>query len=112
MGVVLFPEGTTSDGSKIMPLNSPLLNYPAETGMAVNYATLAYKTLPIDPPSEMSVGWWGDISFTSHAWGLLKLRRIDAVVVFGIETITASDRKALSAELHSHMSQQFKSMGK
>ncbi|HKQ61134.1 MAG TPA: lysophospholipid acyltransferase family protein, partial [Candidatus Polarisedimenticolaceae bacterium] len=98
-GVVLFPEGTSSDGSSVLPFRSPLLEIAAAGGWPVSYAALSYAVAPEDPPARVAVCWWGEAGFLGHLWGLLALARIRARVVFGAAPICESDRKLLASKL-------------
>lgn len=97
--VVLFPEGTTSAGSGILPLRSALLEAAVRTGRPLHFATLTYRTGPTDPPPSEAVCWWGDHEFLPHLLGLLRLDRVDVDARFGDAPLLGSDRKTLAARL-------------
>jgi lyso-ornithine lipid O-acyltransferase len=106
-GIVLFPEGTTSAGERVLPFKASLLEHPASIKFDVHYATISYQTSDRDPPASESVCWWGGISFPAHIIRLVKNRRIDCQIIFGDQTISNPDRKQLADELHEKVSQQF-----
>ncbi|MEL7834576.1 lysophospholipid acyltransferase family protein [Fodinibius sp. Rm-B-1B1-1] len=106
-GVILFPEGTSSKGKKVLPFKSSLLNYPAEKNMPVHYASISYRSLDTDRPAWSHVCWWGDMSFLPHFWELLKIKHIEVIIDFG-ESISAKDRKVLSSKLQKAVSKSFK----
>tara|TARA_R110002073_G_scaffold82125_2_gene196500 strand:+ start:933 stop:1646 length:714 start_codon:yes stop_codon:yes gene_type:complete len=106
-GILLFPEGTTSDGSKILPFKASLLAYPADNNVPVHYATIRYATAEEEPHASESVCWWTDVTFPSHFIELLKLRKIYGTIHFGNEPITNNDRKELAQELYEKASKQF-----
>lgn len=106
-GIILFPEGTSTEGSSVRPFNPSLLDHAAKNGFPVNYASISYSTLEPDPPAYMSVCWWGDMTFMSHFMGLLKLRSVRAEVLFGAQPVKGNDRKLLAAELHRAVSSEF-----
>jgi 1-acyl-sn-glycerol-3-phosphate acyltransferase len=96
--VVLFPEGTTSDGERILRFHSTMLQPAIDTGAGITPCAIGYELEQGDPAQE--VAWWGDMTFLPHMWNLLGKRLVRARVRFG-ETITAvGDRKKLSAVLH------------
>lgn len=106
-GILLFPEGTTTSGAKILPYKASLLAYPAELGMPVHYATISYTT-PVDEiNASESVCWWRDITFTSHFLDLLTLSKIYATITFGAEPITNNERKELANDLYKKSKEQF-----
>jgi len=98
-GVILFAEGTSSDGSTVLPFRSSLLEAAARGTFPVSYAAVSYRVLGDDPPARLSVCWWGDMTFVSHFAGLLGLKRIQATVSFGSDEIRADDRKVLAERL-------------
>lgn len=99
-GVVVFPEGTSTQGFEVRRFRTALLDHPVRSGLPVHAAALTYRTPPGEPPANLSVCWWGDAPLFPHAQRLFELRRFDAVVRFGPAAITACDRKELAARLH------------
>ena len=99
-GVVLFPEGTSSQGAEVMPFRPSLLETAVRTGAGVSWATLHYSTPSEEPPAHLAVCWWGRMPFAAHVYNLLAISRIHAKIVFGDERIDASERKALADRLH------------
>ena len=98
-GVVLFAEGTSSEGAAVLPFRSSLLEAAAKRMFPVSYSALSYRVLAEDPPASLSVCWWGDMTFASHFVALLRLRRIQSTVSFGSDEIRADDRKRLAERL-------------
>jgi 1-acyl-sn-glycerol-3-phosphate acyltransferase len=97
--VVLFPEGTSTQGSRVAPFRAPLLADAARSGLPVHYASLRYATEAGDPPASRAVCWWGDMPFAPHALELFGLRRISAQVSFGDAPIQEGNRKLLAEKL-------------
>jgi 1-acyl-sn-glycerol-3-phosphate acyltransferase len=110
-GVVLFAEGTSTRGADVLPFKSPLLEAAARRGLPVHYASLSYSAPPGEPSADSSVCWWGDMTFPRHFFGLLKLKMFSAGLVFGEETITGGDRKALAGKLWAAVSARFVPVG-
>ena len=81
-GIVLFPEGTSTQGFEVGRFRTSLLDHAARTGMPVHAAALTYRTPPGEPPANLSVCWWGDAPLFAHAQRLFELRRFDIVVRF------------------------------
>ena len=100
-GIVLFPEGTTTGGDKVLPFRSSLLNYPATESIPVHYSVIQYKTSKDDPPADETVCFYGARDpFHKHVFKLAGNKRIECRVVYGEETVQASDRKELTQKLH------------
>lgn len=98
-GVILFPEGTSSDGSTVLPFRSSLLELPARRAIPIHTAALAYRTPCGESPAALAVCWWGGMELPQHLWGLLQIPRVEAVVRLGREPVTATDRKQLALRL-------------
>lgn len=100
-GIVLFPEGTTTGGDRVLPFRSSLLNYPAIESIPVHYSVIQYKTSEGDPSADETVCFYGARDpFHKHVFKLAGNKRIDCSLVYSQETIQASDRKALAQKLH------------
>jgi 1-acyl-sn-glycerol-3-phosphate acyltransferase len=106
-GVVLFPEGTSTDGSLVLPFRPALLETAVRAGVPVSYASLTYVTQPGVPPAQSSVCWWGEAGFLDHLIDLLRLPGFEARVTFGAERIFDTDRKVLAERLWRAVRRQF-----
>lgn len=100
--IVLFPEGTSTDGSLVLPFRSALLQAALETGCNVTPAALSYRA---DPPVDTvkDICWWGGVRFLPHLWRFLALRSFDACVFFGFSRPPQTDRKAEAALLRAEV---------
>ena len=99
-GVILFPEGTSTDGRAVLPFKPALLEAAARTGHPVHYARLAYRTPPGSAPASLAVCWWGDMEFGAHFVEMCRLPEFEAAVTFGDQPIIDRDRKTLAQKLH------------
>jgi len=106
-GVILFPEGTSTEGASVRPFNPALLDWAAKSEFPVSYASVSYHTKENDPPAHLAVCWWGDMTFMSHLAEMLKLRSVQATLLFGAQPFKSNDRKLLAAELHRAVSSEF-----
>ncbi|MEO1575497.1 MAG: lysophospholipid acyltransferase family protein [Pseudomonadota bacterium] len=97
--VIVFAEGTSSDGTDVLPLRPSLLDSGQHGRHPVYYARLDYQTPLGAAPASDAVCWWGDAPFLPHLGKFLKVPSVRALVHFGNETITPADRKSLAVEL-------------
>ena len=104
LGVVLFPEGTSTQGKTVLPFKSSLLEIAARRSTPVHYATLSYSS-----PANETVAWWRDMTFFPHLFQLLQLKRFEANVVFGLNPIISSNRHVLAEKLRVAVSSQLNS---
>lgn len=100
--VVLFPEGTSTDGSVILPFRSSLL--AAASGVEVVPACIKYEEIDGQPFSKDNcdyVCWYGDMTFAPHLWNFMKTNSVRAKATF-FEPINsaAADRKFISQKAH------------
>lgn len=73
--VFLFPEGTSSDGSSVLPFKAHFFQL-AESGIPVQPVCLKYKGESIDV-----VPWYGSMTFADHLFKVCLLRSIEAEIV-------------------------------
>lgn len=106
-GIILFPEGTSTKGEKVLPFNSSLLLYPAVNRVPVHYASITYDTEDSEKPAYLRICWWGDMPFASHLYNLFKLPTYKAKITFGDLPESEANRKELAKKLHSKIQQQF-----
>lgn len=107
-GIILFPEGTSSKGAKVLPFRSSLLFYPAKHQWPVYFASISYQVnSQNDAQAWKNICWWGDMDFFPHFWRLLQIKKWCVNVHFGAEPVMQSNRKALSKLLQQKVSQSF-----
>jgi 1-acyl-sn-glycerol-3-phosphate acyltransferase len=107
LGVVLFAEGTSAKGDKVLPFRPSLLEPAARANYPTSYASISYRTLAGEKPAHTALCWWGDMNFLPHLGELLKLSRFDASLTFGAHPIQAADRKELARRLWEAVNRQF-----
>ena len=95
--VVVFPEGTSSDGQTILPFRSSLLE-PVAGGVHGITTSWIHYTLG-DGDAGQEICYWGDHSFFPHLLNLLDKQSIRAQVCFGKFERTTADRKELARQL-------------
>ncbi len=91
LNVVIFPEGTTSNGERVMPFKSSLLAAAGESGVEVLPLCIRYRKVngeDIDARNGHQVYYYGSISFFEHFFRLLNLRSI-AVELTELDSIGA-----------------------
>ncbi len=91
--VVLFPEGTTTDGHRILRFHSTMLQPAIDVVAPITPCAIRYELEDGDPHREVS--WWGDMTLLPHFWNLAGKKSIRARIVFGGPLIATGDRKQL-----------------
>lgn len=107
LGVVIFPEGTSSKGETILRFKPSLLEYAARHDHPVHYAAVSYSVPKGAVPAHESICWWGDAPFGPHFLRLLGLPGFQAKLVFGAEPLHGTDRKDLSERLRAAVEELF-----
>ena len=95
--VVIFPEGTSSNGETILPFRAPLLEPALRGNHEISLACIRYDLDDGDPKTEAC--YWGDHSFLPHLLNLLSKKSVRATLRFGKFHRTTDDRKELAGEL-------------
>ncbi len=100
--VVLFPEGTTNTGKKILVFKSSLFNmFENNYILRLQNFSLCYthvNNMPIDNRIRPQISWYGDMNMISHLANLLKLSCINVTVVFHKSLpIAGMNRKEISS---------------
>jgi len=106
--LVLFAEGTSSDGNRVLPFRSALLGAIEDQGggasilmqpMAITY--IGQHGLPMGRQHRPLVAWYGDLDFMPHIRAFIERGAVDAVVTYGdpVPADRDMDRKAMSKRL-------------
>jgi 1-acyl-sn-glycerol-3-phosphate acyltransferase len=106
--LILFPEGTSSDGSRVLPFRTSFFAI-AEAGAGEDHADLpliqpvsvVYDRLgglPAGRASRPVFAWYGDMDIASHFWRLTQHIGLRATVLLHapVDPARFEDRKALS----------------
>jgi 1-acyl-sn-glycerol-3-phosphate acyltransferase len=98
--VLFFPEGTTTDGTSVLPFRRGLFHSVLNNGVALRTSTLKYTLDAQVVNANATVGndvcWWGDMTFGPHIFQFLGLRGLSAQIRFGEELVERADRFVLS----------------
>jgi lyso-ornithine lipid O-acyltransferase len=108
--IILFPEGTTSDGNQVLPFRSALFGAARtaldEAGIEVVFVqpvAIAYTHmlgLPLGRSGRSIVSWVGEQDLAPHAKSMLAASDFDVSIIFGepIRFDHSADRKKVSQE--------------
>jgi 1-acyl-sn-glycerol-3-phosphate acyltransferase len=79
VNVILYPEGTSTDGKKLLPFKSSFFAAAQEAGCMIVPLAIKYKKINAQSLSKKNqdlVYWYGDMEFLPHLWKVLKLDKI------------------------------------
>ncbi len=102
--VALFPEGTTSDGSSVLPFHAALFQSAIDAGTAVSPMSLRY--LDADGQPSLAPAYIGDISLGQCLWSIACSSGLTAQVrALPQQSSAGVDRRHLSAHVHHAIAQ-------
>lgn len=112
--IILFAEGTTSDGNRVLPFRSSLVGAARDavaasdadaaahgSAVTVQSLTIAYprrQGIPVGRPGRAAIAWYGDMDLVPHLGAFLGSPPLDAVCVWGnpVHVDARADRKAVT----------------
>ncbi len=97
VALVLFPEGTSSDGREVLKFHSALLEPVAQRAWPVSAAWIGYSLT--DGSAAKEACYWGDMTFAPHFLNLLSKESIAATVAYSPPPRPGLDRKQLARVL-------------
>jgi lyso-ornithine lipid O-acyltransferase len=87
--LVLFPEGTSNDGNRILPFRSALLSVAEAAGperpLVIQPVSIAYTSVngvPLGWGLRPLVAWYGGMELGGHLWRFTRLGMVEVVVQF------------------------------
>ena len=95
--VVLFPEGTSTDGRRVLQFHSRLIDPATSAKVPITAAALRYVIEDGTPERELC--WFGDAFFVTHLVKALGMPGFSARVRFGQPRIYP-DRRAAASQTH------------
>ncbi len=111
--VTIFPEGTSSDGSSVLPFKKSLFQIALLTKCPIQPVTLCYNKIDGEKFSSLNcdkVCWYGDhLPFFPHLISLLRLKTVEATMSV-LDTVDPSkfeDRKTLCEFTHQNVSNEY-----
>ena len=95
--VVIFPEGTSSDGSTVLPFKSALLESAVQLCAPIAAASIEYA---LDDGSVADeICYWRDMTLVPHLLNLFLKREIRAIYSFSPAKVREGNRKEIAREL-------------
>lgn len=99
--VLFFPEGTSTNGKRVLHFHSRLFQSAVVAGAPVTAASIRYAIEGEMPESELC--WFGDEAFLPHLWRTLGTPGFAAEVRFGKPQVYI-DRRAAADATHAEIS--------
>lgn len=111
--LILFPEGTSSDGNTVLPFKSALFSVaqfrPNGRPLVVQPVSIAYTRLdgmPIGRALRPYFAWYGDMDLAPHFWDLAGLGNttVDVICHPAVSIEDYDSRKALAEHCYQRVS--------
>ncbi len=109
--IVLFAEGTSSDGNRVLPFMTSLfatakpasgeadgVKAPDAVVQTLSVVYTRLHGIPLGRSGRPTVAWYGDMEMKGHAWELLKAGPLDVEIRVGdpVPLTSFADRKQLA----------------
>ncbi len=114
--VILFPEGTSNDGLRVLPFKSTLFaGLETVPEARVQPLTLAYTELnglPLTRSRLIELAWIGDMELAPHALDMSRIGRVRAVIHCHptVRPAEFPDRKALARHCHAAIAASYRGL--
>lgn len=122
--VVLFAEGTTGDGMRLLPFRSSLVG-AARAALAAASSpeqvllqplAIAYtrrRGLPVTRRERPQIAWYGDMELAPHVMGFVREGPLDVEVTWGVPIAfgPGTDRKHATAEAEAEVRRALRAFG-
>jgi 1-acyl-sn-glycerol-3-phosphate acyltransferase len=99
--VALFPEGTTSDGSAVLPFHASLFQVAVESDVPLTPAYITYHLR--EGSLAEDVCFWRDMTLMPHLWNLLSKPTLEAFVSFGATERGFRNRKEAAEHMYARV---------
>ncbi len=102
--LVIFPEGTSSDGNRVLPFKSSLFNIfekNLNSKILIQTITIVYKKIngiPMNRTERKNITWHSNMDLIPNIFNVLKKLSIEVEVIFNDEFLPSKeyDRKKLA----------------
>jgi 1-acyl-sn-glycerol-3-phosphate acyltransferase len=99
--LAVFPEGTTGDGTHVMPFHANLIQAAIASGAPVQPVALHFAD-SVTGAMSFAPCYIGDDTLVGSLWRTLKARNLEAVVSYGgVQQANSRDRRTWAADVRS-----------
>jgi len=97
VNVQVFPEGTTSDGSTVLPFKGLFFASAIRSQTAVAPLTIKFQSVNGRPMNRETLDlmcWYGEMNFAPHFWNLLKIESAEVSLMINEPVKPARGQRA------------------
>ncbi len=113
LDIVVFPEGTSTNGATVLRFKRPLFAAAIHSGASVLPVTINYVTANAQPVNQLnrdSLCWYGDMTFIRHFLALAKLKEAYFELHVGDALTNCQDVTVLSETAQHCVHSRFRSL--
>jgi 1-acyl-sn-glycerol-3-phosphate acyltransferase len=112
--VLFFPEGTTTNGSEVLPFRRGLFHSVLNNRVELRTAALRFSLGDGNGLATVAddVCWWGDALFGPHIFRCLGLRGVSARIAFDDAAVRGADRFELSERARERVLSGYEELGR
>ena len=114
--LLIFPEGTTSDGNRVLPFKSSLFSALENKNFIIQPLIIIYSNLngmPINRWLRPIIAWYGDMELRPHLSILKNIKSINVKIIYlkPVNTMNFSNRKELCNHLERQIHEAYSAAG-
>ena len=82
--LVIFPEGTSSNGEDVLPFKKTIFACPVQAGVPILPVTIRYLSInhrPVTPANRDKLCWYGKMHFADHFWRFINIPRTEVELI-------------------------------
>lgn len=112
MNVLIFPEGTSSNGEQVLPFKKSLFDSAIHSQKTVIPFCLKYLLVdgrPFGRESRDLLCWYGDMEFLPHLKEVLRLKKVQVAlqILEPVQTSPELDRREVSFQVYRRVSEAY-----
>lgn len=109
INVALFPEGTTSNGERVLPFKTPLISIAQKAEKDILPLCIKYRRIngeEINARNRDLIYYYGEMNFFEHFFDFLSVSSVDVELMMleSINPVSGASRKELAASAFSAIS--------
>lgn len=117
LNVVIFPEGTSTNGESVLRFRQPLFQAAIDSGKKVLPVSITYKQInrsPVTLRNRDRIFWYDDMTFPDHFMGLAGIDHLEVSVAvsYPINAISAETCAVLSTLAHAAVRKTYEPVNK
>ena len=98
--ITVFPEGTSSDGSRVLPFKSNVFEAVSKANSLLCPVYINYQVEASQFSVKKHVCWYAEMSFLPHLWAFFAIPKTHATLCVAPKKLKGTNRKVLAKEAY------------